>query len=264
MKAENQKNAIAQLKKQGFKVVKGYANLYLNQSGVVYHCTKGRYLKIVQNRNTISIGTKKVSVPKLILQEFAGETYRAGQIAYIDGDKTNICLSNIRYQRKYPPGEAKRIERDKLLTAIRCYFSVDKNYTPGNQFLTKEYLRAITESRDFFNIHSQKANIKVFSTYLNGIHAETIPNSTTKYLGALSKHATAKALNLSVRDTETIIENFTALLITEILTEMDAGKLALRPYREKNNTINQLNENAKMYLSKISEIKRGGLYVNPP
>lgn len=94
--ARNQR--IRQLKEQGFKQVASYPDIFINESGNVYNVDTDKELK-ADRLNTVLIESgKRASVPKLLLLVFRDEPIKENnRIRYIDGNRSNLSLSNVEY-----------------------------------------------------------------------------------------------------------------------------------------------------------------------
>lgn len=224
MKQSKRAETIHQLKQDGFKLVKGFSYLYVNPQGKVYSLKTGKYLKPTA-RNLIKPENKYLSVPKLVLQAFAKQPYRNGQIHYIDCNKSNLAVQNIKYSRIYAPDRTPEpVNRENLLIAIRCCIQVKKRFNVNDSYQTRFYLQIITEQRQFFIYKKDLQYIEVFKTYIEG-------NNTTK---------TATKHGLTVRDCSVIVNQFTNLLINDILTDLENGLLTIQPYEPKAPTKTQI------------------------
>ena len=102
MERTKRSETIESLKNKGFKVVKGEMQLYINSQGNVYDLDSCKDIKPLKNNN-IETKNGRFSIPKLVLQAFANEHYRNGQITYIDGNKSNLSLENVEYSHIFPP-----------------------------------------------------------------------------------------------------------------------------------------------------------------
>ncbi len=203
---------ITELKQSGFKAVKGHRDLYVNKSGKLYNIRKSKYLTPCQ-RNNVSINSKKHSLPKLMIHTFKGEPIRTGQIMYIDGNKTNLDIDNIRYSRKFSPDIDVRINKPGLLTAIRCYFEVPNKFKLNNT-LTKYYIKTIVNERLYF---VSKKYTEIFNSYLSG-----------QTVGQI-----AKTQKVSFRDCSIIVNLFINQLINEILLDLQKGILHIKEFQPK-------------------------------
>lgn len=217
MQREARNKQIAQLKQNGYRKVKGYPYLYINETGSVYSFKTGTYLKPMR-RNNIKPDSECLNLPKLVLQAFANEPYRSGQITHMDGNKANIERSNIKYSRIFPPDtNPEPLNYADILTAIRCYFEVKRKFRIKDTFRMKMYLNMIADQRLFFIEKSELQHIEVFKTYLN-------QNNTTK---------TANTHGLTIRDYSVIVNKFKNLLVTDILEDLKAGKLKVLDFKTK-------------------------------
>lgn len=218
MQREARNQQINQLKQNGFKMVKDYPYLYINEAGNVYSLKTGEYLN-PDPKNNIKAENKRLSVPKLILQTFKGETYRAGQIVYIDGNKANTTAPNIKYSRLFEPDKTIKVNQADLMTVIRCYFEVEKRYTTKNSIQTRIFTRFILSERGFFIDNSEKPFIDVLKTYIEGLQ-----NSLS---------ASAKKHGLTARDCSIIVNGFINQLISDILQDFKAGILRINDYQPR-------------------------------
>lgn len=224
MQRSKRAETIHQLKQSGFKLVTGFSSLYVNPQGKVYNLKTGKYLKPTP-RNFIKPENEYLSVPKLVLQAFAKQPYRNGQIQYIDGNKANLSIQNLKYSRIFEPDrKPEPVNRENLLTAIRCYIQVKERFNVNERLQTRFYLQSITRQRHFFIYKKDLQHIEVFETYINGAN-------TTK---------TATKHGLTVRDCSVIVNQFIKLLITDILQELENGLLTIQPYSPEPPTKTQI------------------------
>lgn len=242
MQREARNQQISQLKQNGFKMVKDYPYLYINKTGSVYSFRTCGYLK-TDTKNSINAENKRLSVPKLILQTFKGETYRAGQIKYIDGNKANITAENIKYRRVFSPDiNPESLNNNNIMTVIRCYFQVEKKFKVRDSFRMKMYLNAIADKRQFFIDKSKLQYIEVFKTYMNS-------NNTIK---------NANTYGLTIRDYSIIINKFKNMLIGEVLQDIETGKLKVLDFKTKRHSktqVKSVDEKLKDFERKLNEYK---------
>lgn len=247
MKATHQKT-VKELKNEGFKSVNEFEHLYINEKGKVYSTTARKYLKPTA-RNYIKTENKYLNVPKLVLMTFKGEKYKSGQIYYIDGNKENLHSENVKYSRLFTPEQNNTVNTADLLTCIRCYFEVDKKYKIRDNIKTRLYLQIIIEKRDFFAKHKTLKHIEVYLTYL-GKHLFEKKSLTD----------TAKTHFLTTRDCLVIINEFTNLLISEVLQDLKNGylhELEYKPNRPtKTDEIRQINHYRKASGQKPLPLKK--------
>jgi hypothetical protein len=233
MRATQPKTA-KELKKKGFLQIPGYESLLINDNGKVYNQQTGKNLNSTK-RNYIRFENKYLNVPKLVLMTFEGEPYKSGKIVFIDGKSANLSKENIKYSRLFVSEQNDKVNTKDLLTALRCYFEVDKNFKIRDNFKTRLYLQTIIEKRRFFTKHKHTKYIEVYFTYL-GKHI----------FEKKSIIETAKAHCLPVRDCLVIVNSFTNILITEILQDLKRGYLKVQGYKPKQTTktdeIRQINE----------------------
>ena len=241
MKRETRNETIHQLKEKGFILVVGQRNLYINEEGKVYSLKHGRYLTPTA-KNHIKLEKNCLSVPKLVLMTFKGEPYRSGQIHYIDGNSKNMSRENVKYSCLFPTNQSVIVNKADLMTAIRCYFEVDKRYTVDDAYTTRRYLHTITEHRAFMKLNESKQHIEVYKTYINVL-----------LFGLQSIVQTAKVHSLGVRDCSIIVNRFTNELITAILQDLKNGTLHEHPYKQKKPTKPQQTKQANNYLTEIEQ-----------
>lgn len=204
----------SELTTKGFKPVKGYKGLYINKLGEVYNRNTGKYLKL-SARKYVIIDKNPLNVPKLVLQAFKGQKVRTGHIVYIDGNKRNLTPVNLRYAQLYPASCSVKIDRAKLLTAIRCYIEVKKSFIAKCKIVTPFYISLITGKRGHF-FGKLTFEREILKTYLSSIN--------TNYTETAKKH------NLTVRDVSIILNNEINTLTNEVESDLKAGKLAILPY----------------------------------
>lgn len=227
MNKQNRKDVIIQLQEKGYRQAKGIRGLYLNQIGKVYSLPLNKEIK-PSKRNYIKVGSELISLPKLLLLTFKGQEYRTGQITFIDGNNQNLSINNIKYNCLHTPQCKQNVDKEGLLTAIRCYFEVSKKYKVSNSPLTRLYINEILNKRLFYVKCVNQKHIEVFKTYINGY-----TNSITK---------TAQEYNLSVRDCTTIVNGYLNTLINDILSELADKKLSVQEYSIKKSPISEYNE----------------------
>lgn len=229
MERSKRSEIIKQLKQEGFKLISGFSYLYINPQGRVFNLKTGRYMKPVK-QNTIKPESKYLSVPKLVLQAFANQPYRRGQIQFFDGNKNNVEAENMRYAQLFPPNQKPDpVKPENLLMAIRCYFQVLESFKIKDTLQTKIYLSQIADLRGFLIDNYKTKNIDVFRTYLNGNHQ-------TQYgymLGKRNIADTAKQHDLTFRDCSIIVNQFLNMLIKEVLEDLENNLLSIQEYEPK-------------------------------
>jgi len=229
MKKEPQNAKIRELRAAGYKPVSDYPQLYINSAGKVYNITKGSY-EAITGRNMIRPNNKNLSIPKLVLQCFAKQEYRYRQrIIYIDGDQTNNDVSNIKYARLFKNNQTNTINEGDLLTAIRCYFKVDRKYKVTNKVLTRMYLAEIISLRGYYSIQIREQNTAILKTYMQGLQN--------------SYRETAQTHKISIRDCEYIVNEQINALANDILNDLAGRNLKVKDYQPRPLTKSQLIEN---------------------
>jgi len=230
---------------KGYKPIPELSGILINQTGLVYDIKARKFLKL-NNRNNIQTNNMRLSVAKLVLAAFTGQTYRAGHIVYLDGNRANIAPNNLKYARLFNSKVKIEVNKLDLKNAIRCYYQVKKNYSAKNLLQTKLYLHEIIEKRHFINCNELKPNIHVFRDYITGIN-----NTLAK---------TAKKHGLAILDCSIIINEFTNMLINDILHELKRGVLCRRGFKTKEPTetemIRKWNKHAKEIGQKPAPLRK--------
>lgn len=216
-----QKQTTAQLKKAGFIKVKGFKNLFINAKGEALNRKLNRLIK-PNRRNDIYTEHKRQSLPKLILNTFAKQPIRSGQITYINGNRSNLAASNLKYSRIFEPSTKSPVNQSDLMTAIRCYFRVPKDYKTKDLILTRIYLQNIIENRDYFTTHAKNKNIDVFKYYISGYGKTNV--------------TTAKQFEITALDVNTIVNQNLNTLINEILQDINKAMLTIQDFKPKDQT----------------------------
>lgn len=217
-KHKNTKQTTQQLKQAGFIKVKGFKFLFINAKGEALNNATGQYFK-PNSRNNIHIEYKRRSLPKLILQYFAKQPIRSGQITYLDDNRSNLAVQNLKYTRIFAPQTKTTVSKAALMTAIRCYFKVPKRYKIEDSIQTQLYLQTIIQLRAFYVTNAKNPNLAIFKTYIEGFSKNLITVS--------------KAYNLSVHDVKTITDQLTNQLVNEILQDLKEGELIINEFRPK-------------------------------
>jgi len=216
-----QKQTTAQLQKLGFIKVKGFKFLFINDKGEALNKYTGKYYK-PDNRNDIKPERKRQSLPKLILNTFARQPIRSGQITYLDGNRSNLAASNLKYSRIFEPSTKSPVNQSDLMTAIRCYFRVPKDYKTKDLILTRIYMQNIIENRAYFVTHAKTKNIEVFKHYISGYGKTNV--------------TTAKEFKVTPRDVNIIVNQNLNTLIDEILQDMIKGLFKMQDFKPKETT----------------------------
>lgn len=219
MKREVRNSIIKDLVSKGFKRSKNAPFLYLNRSGATYDLKKGKLLE-PDSRNYIFVEKKRLSLPKLVLATFASQPIKSGQIVYIDGNKRNLNIDNLRYSSQLPTIKLVSIDNGQLLEAIRCYFNVSKRYSVRNTELTKVYLSFIVEKR---GLQGEK-NAKLIEYYLFG---KNVKECSVKF-------------GLRERDARAIINDFINGLSNEVIKDKQNGLLNELSYLDRPKTKRQI------------------------
>ncbi len=216
------KTVIQKLKLRGFKVIPGLKKYYINNSGDIINSKTGKVLKNYPRNENVRIEGKTYSVPKLVLLTFKRQAYRQkNHIKYLDNDSLNFHVTNLKYCRFFE-SEPEKINYEGLLMAIRCYISVHKKFTVKNQYVVKFVLSILIKKR--WKILSDLEAIKIiFEYYLNSSYTET-----------------AKHFNLNLLDCKNTVNNVINRLVDDILKDLQAGLMTIKPYQERKKTTAQL------------------------
>lgn len=244
MERSQRSQQIESLKQQGFKVVKGDKQLYVNSRGEVYNLNTGRYMK-PRSDNKIKSETGYWNIDKLVLEAFGGEPYRSGHIIHKDGNKANREISNLKYNCVFPPDvEPEPLNNEDILKAIRCYSPVKKRFTAKDNFRMKLHLATITDIRLFFIENSELQYIEVFKTYLS----------------VSTKEKVMKAHDLTTRDYSIIVNRFLNMLVRDVLNDLEKGVLSVMEYQPRKRSLPIIKESdskkVEKYRAKLNEAKK--------
>lgn len=219
------------LQKQGFKPVPGFEPLYIDKAGHVYDYRRKRFLS-PRPKNRVGYGDKALSVPRLLLSAFDKQPYNTRRnIRYLDGDKTNIEVGNLCYT---PDRSTLRINYADLLTAVRCYFRVPKQYKPTDRHTTKLYLSEIVRRRGFLPRKYDSKALEIFGAYLDNPLA--------------SLNSIADKYGIPVRLCKEIINPLTIELTREILADLQTGRIQVLDYKPRRKTTAQTIKEYNEYL----------------
>ncbi|MBD0402913.1 hypothetical protein [Flammeovirga sp. EKP202] len=212
-----------ELKKLGFKTHKDFREIYVNESGKVYHLKKQKFIiPLIKDKPYILHKGKYINVPKLVLLVFKKQRIRKGQILFIDRDLNNFHKDNVKYVRLFPNGYKVNLKKEDLYKAIRCYIPISESFVLENLTLKTLYIRRILKERLFYSHHQNKEHIEVFRTY--------VEHDICK-LSNLNE--TAEIHGITARDVNVIINTFFNLLSSEILDDLSKGKLNVLPFTPK-------------------------------
>lgn len=207
--------------------MRGLCGYYISPTGNIVNAVTGSPLKRLKGRDLIRIENKTYSVPKLLLSAFHGEPYRKQRhISYIDGNRDNLNLQNVRYVTLGIDLPDKPIDDADFVTAIRCYIKVRKRYNRMDNVATQIYLQCITEARRFFMFYAKSPYIDVFEAYLSGFR--------------MCIATTAKEKGLTVRDCGRVIRWHLNVLIQDIHKDLKDGLLMIQPYQPRKKTLLQV------------------------
>lgn len=199
--------------KKGFKRIPK-TNLAINKIGTV-HNTKTRHVRTPKNVITPQYG--RITTEKAVLWMFSKEKPRNGKIVHLDGNKSNRSLENIKYATPLQYITDENINISDLKTALRCYFSLDRNHKPRtNQIQTKFYLKEIVETRAFDKENENKEFHGVFRDWLTNDEITTAK--------------VAQMHSISHKGAKNVINQHINRLTAEICKDLKAGLLKKQPF----------------------------------
>lgn len=214
------KAKIRELKSEGYKQVKSYPCIYINEAAQVFDIDRNLHLSI-NAKQCVKINGKCVSVPKMMLEAFRGEPYLHNvHISYKDGNRLNLSVSNLDYSRICINEKPELIDTDGLYMAIRCYFAVNKRFGLGDHYMTHYYLQLIVERRNFIHSNAKDKHIYLFADYVQQLMNQSIAHVANKH-------------GIGVRDASCIINGYLNKLVSDIKNDMDNGLLSVMEYRTK-------------------------------
>lgn len=98
------------------------------------------------------------------------------------------------------------------------------------------YLTEIIQKRFFYEINYNRSGIAIFKSYMNGI------TNNVKTVG--------KQYNMNFKDVQIIVNDFLNLLISDILTDLEAGKLKINDFQPRPQTKTQITRKINEHLTK--------------
>jgi len=217
------------LHEKGYKRIPGMVDLFINETAHVVNLITGKEIKPTKKNEIIYLG-RYLRLEKLVLLTFRKVPYnKEGRIAHIDGNKLNLSPQNLEYITKHHARNC--IDNERLKTAIRCYFEVNKRYTVRDYMQTRLYLKLIIKHRLFYAEFSQLPGMDIFKSYMH-----ELTNSRARI---------AIKYGIRVRECDYIINNFINLLVNDILYDLQTGKLKVLEYivnKTKTQEIRELNK----------------------
>lgn len=217
-------NAKKQTIPQGYRRVPGFGSLAINREGRVYDLESGRHVA-PDSKNRFKMHDEIISIPKLVLSVYGQQPYqKRGYIYYMDGNPGNLDLNNLRYGR--PPREALIIDPARLMTAIRCYFHVRRRFKVRDQLRTRHYLACIAGARNFCLHNDRDPGADLFAAYIS------------KPL--LSQREIAAQSGKSLHTIQALINTTLNRLISDVLADLDAGRLSVKDYQPRKKTRAQI------------------------
>lgn len=200
---------LQELRKAGFCRI-GKTPLFIDNNGNVYNME----LQTARRRpRYIATDSEKIRLEAAILWAFKNEPPRRNKtIIYKDGNKNNLNPDNLKYRSL---GDLQKTELNTkgLYEAIRKVCFVDRLFKVDiKQIETRVYLQIITEKYGY--ILKKTQHNEVFESYVNEF--ETITQTANRH-------------KITVRDTQTIINN----CINEITTTINNEKEKMLPTVKK-------------------------------
>lgn len=208
----------SELKAIGFKPVSQHPEIWVTSNGNVYSTLTGSFLT-PNSKNLIPLQQGYLSIPKAILQEFGGQKLRdKANLIYIDGNKSNLSLQNLKYSRLFE-GKPTKVKESDLVTAIRCYFEVESDFKAKNSIVRIYLSKMFIESILFIKMNAKSPYFSIFSYYCL--------NSSSNIAAIAEFH------RIGVRDCTQIINSYTNEFTGHILKRLNAGLLNLKPIYKK-------------------------------
>ena len=226
------------LKKKGFKPIEGRPGYYINITGIAFNLNTGREMPLNRGKfyrfKTETGREENLTAAKLVLQAFSNIPYRKDkQVLFLDGNKLNLHPENLKYaQQTY---SQVLVDKTALLTAIRCYYNVSKDFKPAlNNLYTRIYLNMIVLERSFFTI--KQDHIHLLKEYLN----ITFPSI---YQIAINN-------GISMRDCANFINELINNLSKDVVNDLNNDILSLKPYEtNKKHGVRHLLKDWEMFLN---------------
>ncbi len=192
--------------------------------------------KVKPAPKTITIPTGRIKTEKIILWLFKGEKIRNNKrVVYINGNKVDKQPENLKYRSLEINKET--VNANNLKRALRCYFELARKYkaTIGG-LTTRIFIYTVIKYRQFDKRNEKEPFFSVFIDYMD----DYTTNSTKL----------AKRYDLTIKDTCKIIAKYTNKLIKETLTDLQAGRLTLKPYTP---TKREVKKRIKDFLKSLQE-----------
>ena len=227
----NRKKEI-ELKKAGYKPVPKSV-YWLNSTGKVYNQRTGKTV----NPRIIKTDDGGFSIEKAVLWLFAGIPPRGGQIVYLDGNKANIAVENLKYTSvvTLPP---ETVNRENLCRAIRCFYEIDRKAKPRpSNILIRFKLARIYKAVNFAEKHRNKPYFSVFEQWINEYENDVFEPTET-----------APPEKITVRERQAVKAHYLNLLTAEICAGLDAGIYELKPFALTKA------EKRKIYVAKLKKL----------
>ena len=206
-----------ELRTAGIKPVP-LSDWWINSTGKAYNQHTGRQ----SNPRTIKTDGKAWKTEKVILWLFAGIKPRNGQIAYLDSNKGNKAVENLKYATAVillP----ETINRENLCTAIRCFFEIKKQAKPHtNDIIVLMYLGEMYEVVNF----AQRFGNEPYFIYFE----QWIKQYTYGVMGIFKPQTVEQPPTLTTREMRIIKAHYINRLTAEICANLSAGVYKLKPF----------------------------------
>ena len=213
--AKRRKQVIADLKKQGFRRIPE-TDFFINDKGQTMIYPKNQ----PESRARLTLNGKTIRIEKVVLWIFKGEAIRGGKIVHIDGNTANNSPENLKYKTLGTLTAAPvNVNRHDLLTAIRCFFIVEKTFKARtNDYQTRAYLQEIIRKRSNY-----KGKPTQFETiFFDWCYCWTCEPLTNKQI--------AEKYGLTLLEAKTLIAKQLNEFTAAIIKDLENGKLDLFPY----------------------------------
>lgn len=209
--------SVMELKSKGF-VKTNICDLYVSKCGKAYNKTTNNSLTILR-RGTVNVNGKGYNFAKVVLLVFGKIAIRNGLIEFINGNDTDFSFENLQYKCTAPEPLP---HANDLITCIRLYFAVDKNFSYKSPTV-KSYIFEIIKKRGFDWRCASCKDFDLFFDYFknnNGINQ-------------ISQSEVSVKFGYSVTNSRNAINKYLNLFISECLNDHENGLLQLQPFQAK-------------------------------
>lgn len=215
MTARKRNQIIADYKSKGFRRIPE-TDIFINESGKITVYPKER----TTSPSRIYLNGKTIRIEKFVLWIFKGEAIRGGKIVHIDGNKGNNSPENLKYRTLEALNAPENVNRNELLTAIRCYKSVKKTFKARtSDRKTREYLKDIFPIRIKTKFQEMTEFERIFTDWCFCWDCEPPTNKQI-----------AEKYNLTILEAKNLIANQLNRFTDAIKKDLESGKLEVFPY----------------------------------